>query len=133
VQATFNMLDVSAGPALAAAHDAGLGVIVKEGVANGRLTARARELDRAGAVAAAERALTAEAARLDVTEDAAALAFVLAHPWVDVVLSGATTIPMLESNLAAASVADQVDPAAFAALAQPPAQYWAERAAMPWN
>ena len=40
VQATWNLMEPSAGPALAAAHDAGLGVIVKEGVANGRLTAR---------------------------------------------------------------------------------------------
>ena len=40
VQATFNLLDRSAGPALAAARDAGLGVIVKEAVANGRLTGR---------------------------------------------------------------------------------------------
>ena len=41
VQATFNLLDRSAGPALAAARGAGLGVIVKEAVANGRLTDRA--------------------------------------------------------------------------------------------
>lgn len=40
VQATWNLLEPSAGPALAAAHAAGLGVIVKEAVANGRLTAR---------------------------------------------------------------------------------------------
>ena len=40
VQATWNLLEPSAGPALAAAHEAGLGVIVKEAVANGRLTAR---------------------------------------------------------------------------------------------
>lgn len=136
VQATFNMLDVSAGPALAAAHDAGLGVIVKEGVANGRLTARGQALgsgDSTGAVTAAGRMLTTEAARLGVTEDAVALAFVLAHPWVDVVLSGATTVAMFKSNLAAAGIADAVDPDAFATFAQPPAAYWAQRAAMPWN
>ena len=46
VQATWNVLEPSAGPALAAAHDAGLGVIIKEAVANGRLD-RARR--RAGA------------------------------------------------------------------------------------
>ena len=40
VQATWNLLERSAGPALAEAHDAGLGVIVKEALANGRLTAR---------------------------------------------------------------------------------------------
>ena len=40
VQATWNLLERSAGLALAAAHDAGMGVIVKEALANGRLTSR---------------------------------------------------------------------------------------------
>lgn len=40
VQATWNLLERSAGPALKAAHAAGLGVIIKETVANGRLTGR---------------------------------------------------------------------------------------------
>ena len=38
VQATWNLLEPSAGPALAEAHAAGLRVVVKEAVANGRLT-----------------------------------------------------------------------------------------------
>ena len=93
VQATFNLLDRSAGPALAAAHDAGLGVIVKEAVANGRLTGRGDVPE-----------LIDVAAELGVTPDALALAFVLAQPWVDVALSGASTVPMLLSNLAALEV-----------------------------
>lgn len=50
VQATYNALDTSAGAALAEAHDAGLTVIVKEAMANGRLRgdrgARRRPGDR---------------------------------------------------------------------------------------
>lgn len=42
VQATWNLLEPSAGPALAAAHEAGLTVIVKEALANGRLTGAGR-------------------------------------------------------------------------------------------
>jgi aryl-alcohol dehydrogenase-like predicted oxidoreductase len=38
VQATWNLLEPSAGPALAEAGSAGWGVIIKEAVANGRLT-----------------------------------------------------------------------------------------------
>lgn len=146
VQATYNVLEVSAGPALRAAHEAGLGVIVKEGVANGRLTGRGRELgpgDSTGAIAAAGRALTIEAARVKehdssagrgaVGEDAVALAFVLAQPWVDVVLSGATTVAMLESNLAATRIAAWIELDRLAALAQPPEVYWAQRSSMPWN
>jgi aryl-alcohol dehydrogenase-like predicted oxidoreductase len=40
VQATWNLLEQSAGPALEEARVAGLRVIVKEALANGRLTAR---------------------------------------------------------------------------------------------
>ena len=40
VQATYNLLERSAGPALERAHGAGMRVIVKEALANGRLTPR---------------------------------------------------------------------------------------------
>src|SRR3954469_16753339 len=40
VQATWNVLEPAVGPALAEAHDAGWFVVVKEAVANGRLTSR---------------------------------------------------------------------------------------------
>ena len=81
VQATWNLLERSAGPALALAHAAGLGVIVKEALANGRLTDR-------GDVPELRRA----AARRGVGSDALALAVVLDQPWADVVLSGAATV-----------------------------------------
>src|SRR6202011_5227068 len=42
VQATWNVLEPSAGPALAEAHDAGWGVIIKEALANGRLASQDR-------------------------------------------------------------------------------------------
>ena len=50
VQATWNLLEQGAGSALRAAHAAGMGVIVKEPLANGRLTARGdvAELARRG-------------------------------------------------------------------------------------
>ena len=93
VQATWNLLERSAGEALAEAKAAGLRVIVKESLANGRLTARAPIS-----------VLGEQASRLGCTPDALALAGVLARPWVDVVLSGATTAEQLRSNLAAADV-----------------------------
>jgi aryl-alcohol dehydrogenase-like predicted oxidoreductase len=40
VQSTWNLLEPSAGPRLEAAHSAGLAVIIKEALANGRLTTR---------------------------------------------------------------------------------------------
>jgi aryl-alcohol dehydrogenase-like predicted oxidoreductase len=120
VQATWNLLERSAGPALAAAHASGLGVIVKEALANGRLTERGeiRELSEA-----AERAGT--------TPDALALAAVLAQPWADVVLSGAATVGELQSNLAAEALAPESG--LLDDLIEEPASYWETRAALPWN
>jgi aryl-alcohol dehydrogenase-like predicted oxidoreductase len=123
VQATWNLLERSAGATLASAHAAGLGVIVKEALANGRLTSRCRipELDEAASWAAS-------------TPDAVALAVVLSQPWADVVLSGAATAEELRSNLAAAELdldAERLEP--LEAIAEDPADYWRTRAALPWN
>ena len=123
VQATWNLLDPSSGDALAAAHGSGLGVIVKEAVANGRLTARG---DVPG--------LAQAAAELGAGPDALALAAVLAQPWADVVLSGATTPEMLQSNLAAVELqldADRLE--RLAGLVEAPEAYWDRRAALGWN
>lgn len=123
VQATWNLMQTAAGPALAGASAAGLGVIVKEALANGRLTERG------------DAPLLAAAARERGTSvDALALAAVLAQPWVDVVLSGATTPAMLSSNLASLDTTlDDELRERLATLAQPPDDYWATRAALAWN
>jgi len=129
-EGTWNVLEPSAGPALRAAHDAGLGVIVKEGLANGRLTGRNAD----PRFAAARRVLDAEATRLHTTIDALALAAILAQPWVDVALSGAATVDQLRSNLTAASVRFDTQAAArLAAIAEEPAVYWTTRSRLSWN
>jgi aryl-alcohol dehydrogenase-like predicted oxidoreductase len=123
VQATWNLHERSAGPALERAHAAGLGVIVKEALANGRLTDR-------GAV----EALRAAARERGTTPDALALAATLARPWADVVLSGASTVPMLHSNLAAQGVRwDEALEARLGALAEAPEAYWAARGELRWT
>jgi aryl-alcohol dehydrogenase-like predicted oxidoreductase len=123
VQATWNLLEPSAGPALADAKAAGWGVIVKEGVANGRLT------DRAGGEHIDQ--LTRQADALRTTVDAVALAAALSQPWADVVLSGAVTVAQLRSNLDAARVAALT--IQWPAIAEPPAEYWARRSALAWR
>jgi aryl-alcohol dehydrogenase-like predicted oxidoreductase len=120
VQATWNLLERSAGQALAAAHDAGLGVIVKEALANGRLT------ERGGIDELAEAAREAKS-----TPDALGIAVALAQPWADVVLSGATTAAQLESNLAALDL--KPEPQLLDGLREDPERYWETRAALPWN
>jgi aryl-alcohol dehydrogenase-like predicted oxidoreductase len=123
VQATWNLLEPSVGPALAAAKAAGWTVMVKEALANGRLVAG----DPAAAGLQGER------------PDVMALAAALAQPWADVVLSGAVTVGQVRSNLSALTATGiggfdvDVDLDRFAHLAIPPERYWRERAALPWT
>jgi len=130
VQATWNLLEKSAGAALAKAREMGIGVIVKEALANGRLT------DRNGAPAFAPKLdkLKREAQRLRTTVDGIALAAVLAQPWVDVVLSGAATIDHLHSNLGAVEVMwDEEAASELNALSQSQEDYWKTRSELRWN
>jgi aryl-alcohol dehydrogenase-like predicted oxidoreductase len=122
VQATWNLHERSAGPALERAHAAGLRVLIKEGVANGRLTAHA-----------APRVLSDAAADAGTAPDALALAAIMARPWVDVVLSGAVSPEMLRSNLAARDLdwSDELE-TRLAELVEQPDAYWATRASLAW-
>lgn len=123
VQATWNVLEPSVGDALAEAHANGMEVIVKEGLANGRLTQRnaASEIEP----------LNQKARSLGVTPDAVALAAVLAQPWASIVLSGAATKKQLASNVAATKL--NISSSEFAHLAESPVEYWATRSALNWN
>jgi aryl-alcohol dehydrogenase-like predicted oxidoreductase len=119
VQATWNLHERSAEPALTAAHDQGLTVYVKEALANGRL---------AGPNVAPP--LAQAAARLQTTPDALALAAALAGPWAGVVLSGAATPETLRSNLAATELPLTPD---LEDLTEHPEAYWARRSKLPWT
>jgi len=118
-EVTWNLLEPSAGAAAAEAAEVGWAILVKEAVANGRLTP-------AGSPPAP---LTALATARGVTEDAIALAAVLAQPWATVVLSGAVTPAQLDENLTALTVGE-LPPLS---LAEAPDAYWSERSARPWH
>lgn len=128
VQSTWNLIERSAGDALADAHAAGLGVIVKEALANGRLTARATAADASGS------RFLEIASVFGVAPDALAIATVLRQPWVDVVLSGASTVAQLESNLRAIELTiDESLWTRLEALVEPPEDYWRHRKSLAWN
>nr|HEX4312407.1 aldo/keto reductase [Kofleriaceae bacterium] len=112
VQATWNVYERSVEPALVAAKAAGLRVIVKEALANGRL---AHDHRVAGSPDAAS---------------AIALAVALAQPFADVVLSGAATVAQVAANARALAMSPPRD---FAELVEPPAHYWATRSQLPWT
>lgn len=121
VQATWNVLERSAGAALAAAHAAGLGVIVKEVLANGRLAQPDVFTDHGFSAAAAP-------------PDALAIAAALAEPWVDVVLSGAVTVAQLATNIRGASLAiGGAERTRLASMAEAPDAYWSTRSGLAWS
>lgn len=129
VQATWNLLERSAGPALQEAHDAGLGVIIKEALANGRLTDRNDD----PAFATKRQLLQGEARRLGTTCDGLALAAVVAQPWADVVLSGAVTSEQFLSNKEALRESwDGLAEERLRCLAESD-DYWTTRSGLAWN
>lgn len=129
LQATWNLLERSAGGFLATAHAEGMGVIVKEVLANGRLTNRNTK-----GLKTVVSPLIEEAGRLGSSVDALAIAAALAQPWVDVVLSGAARVEHVQSNLQAVSVTfDEQADRSLLQLAEPPEQYWKKRSCLAWN
>jgi aryl-alcohol dehydrogenase-like predicted oxidoreductase len=123
VQATWNLLEPSAGPALADAKALGLGVIIKEALANGRLT------DRNSADDVLPLKKYADAHR--TPPDVVAIAAALSNPWVDIVLSGAVTVEQLTSNLQAAILGERLGN--WPQIAEPPHEYWARRRTLAWQ
>ena len=123
VQATWNALEPSIGSTLAEASAAGMGVIVKEALANGRL------------VRGPEAQLVAvQASRLGATPDALALAHAIEQPWADVVLSGAVSVEQLRDNVRAANLRlDDEARQALRGLAMPAERYWRQRATLAWT
>jgi aryl-alcohol dehydrogenase-like predicted oxidoreductase len=123
VQATWNLHERAAEQALAAAHDAGLTVVIKEALANGRLSPRGNDAR-----------LEAAASARGTSSDALALAAALARPWADIVLTGAASRETLASNLAAARVGwDPEIEAGLAELAEDSDEYWDARSRLSWN
>ncbi len=130
VQASWNLLEQSVTPALHMAHNAGLGVIIKEGLANGRLTTRNNAADFTRQMTLLQNL----AKEQDSTVDAIALAAVLNQDFVDVVLSGAASVEHLQSNLLALQIRwDDSLADALRELVEPVESYWHIRSQLAWN
>jgi aryl-alcohol dehydrogenase-like predicted oxidoreductase len=100
-------------------------VIVKEALANGRLTDRAQGEHLAD--------LKAAARSRGGTLDAIAIAAALAQPWADVVLSGAVTGDQLDSNLEAVGLVCKADTSDWTTAVESATEYWAHRSALSWQ
>jgi aryl-alcohol dehydrogenase-like predicted oxidoreductase len=119
-----------AGHTLSLAHDEGMGIIIKEAVANGRLTDKNLDPD----FEKQRKLLEKNARHLYTTIDALALAAVLAQPWVDVVLSGAANVDHIMSNAQAFEVSQgEWLGDLLIALREEADEYWQARKMLEWN
>jgi len=126
VQCTYNLFEQAPGPALQKAHDEGVDVIIKEGLANGRVLRN--------------KVVQQYATKLSWQPDQLALGCILAQPFQPHVLSGAVTASQLESNLKALNVIEKLQENGGSLLKEimeacvvDSEEYWAERAALAWN
>jgi aryl-alcohol dehydrogenase-like predicted oxidoreductase len=132
VQATWNLLERGAESALHEAHDAGMKVVVKESLANGRLTHENRNDDDVFSPRLAK--IRALAESRGTTIEKLALAAALARPWADIVLTGAATVEQIHSSVAAvevdydAELDEQIRPLSIASE-----DYWRARSSFRWN
>ena len=130
VQVTWNLLERSTTRILKHAHNAGTGIIVKETLANGRLTDKNNNPNERQKL----NVLNEQARRLNTTVDGLALSAVLCQHWADVVLSGAATAAHMQSNLKALSVVyDEEAQSRLSEMVEKPEVYWQTRSSLAWN
>lgn len=127
VQCTFNVLEQKPGPSLLEAHKAGMDIIIKEGMANGR--------------ALRHDVVQSVAKRMGCSPDALALACILVQPFCPRVLSGAVTPEQVASNIEALDVAKTLGTDEGKAMLKEVMEgcmmdsdtYWKDRLALAWN
>lgn len=130
VQVTWNLLERSATQALEKASRAGYGIIVKEALANGRLTDRNKSASFREKLQILQRIAKKHQAGID----AIAIAYIINQPWASIVLSGAVTEDHLLSNLRALSIElDSNDMDMLNQLKESPIDYWETRSKLEWN
>jgi aryl-alcohol dehydrogenase-like predicted oxidoreductase len=143
VQATWNLFERGAESALEDAHAAGMKVVVKESLANGRLTGEAgrgkreegKDNRNEGEIFSASIARIRELAEArGTTIEMLALAAALARPWADFVLTGAATVGQVRSSVAALELPyDTGLEEQLRSFAISSAEYWEARSSFTWN
>jgi len=126
VQCTYNLLEQRPGKALLEARNAGMDIVIKEGMANGRVLINEKLKDFAS--------------NNGYSADQLALACILAQPFEARVLSGAVTREQLESNAKAISISETLKNEKKDLLedimkqcVMKSEEYWKDRSALAWN
>jgi aryl-alcohol dehydrogenase-like predicted oxidoreductase len=114
-------------------------VVVKESLANGRLTSGKRE--EGSGTRTEDEVLFPSLGRIrelaesrGTTIEMLALAAALARPWADVVLTGAATVGQIQSNVAALELAyDAGLEEQLSSVSISSTEYWRARSSFTWN
>lgn len=136
VQATWNVLERGAESALQDAHGAGMKVVVKEALANGRLTGEAGsgKRDKDDVLFPSVARIREVAESRGTTIEILALGAALARPWADIVLTGAATVGQIQSNVAALELAyDPELEERLRSVSIDSSEYWRARSSFRWN
>ena len=138
VQATWNLFERGAESALRDAHGAGMKVVVKESLANGRLSGKREEgrgkRDEDDVLFPAVARIRELAEGRGTTIEMLALGAALARPWADVVLTGAATVGQIQSNVAALELGyDPELEEKLRSVAIDSTEYWRARSSFRWN
>lgn len=129
-QATWNVMEPSAGEALTLASQMGKGIIIKEALANGRLTTRNTHPHFTETL----HFLQAIAQSYDTTIDALLLKIALQQDWIHVVLSGAGKASHIQSNVKALQLPRIIEETEILERAKMSVDaYWTERKSLNWN
>ena len=129
VQCTYNILEQRPSKALCEAHEAGMDIIIKEGLANGRALRHPALLELSNKLGCCE-------------PDALALGAILAQPFQPRVLSGAVTGEQLRSNLSSLDVQEKLTSTndgkeilqqLMKECCMDSETYWKDRSALKWN
>jgi aryl-alcohol dehydrogenase-like predicted oxidoreductase len=132
VQATWNLLERGAELALGDAHSARMKIVIKEALANGRLTHGNRERDTL--LSPLVERIRKFANAHSTTIDMLALRAALARPWADIVLSGAATVAQLQANVAGRDLAYDAElDEEVRAFCIDSVEYWRARSTFGWN
>jgi aryl-alcohol dehydrogenase-like predicted oxidoreductase len=131
-QATWNLLERGAESALAEAHNAGMTMVIKEALANGRLTQSNPNIDPVFSHGIQRIREIAE--KSGTTIEMLSLAAALARRWANFVLSGAATVGQVQAT----SVLRELEyPADLEGQLRESAissnDYWRARSSFTWN
>ena len=127
VQATWNLLEQSAGPMLVEAHGRGCFVIIKEAMANGRLTSlQMPHLSKRQISIVRELC-----SHYNLKPDQLAMNIAQQQSFTDVVLSGAANREHLQSNLQQTDEA--IESRLYQELAEDPKEFWKTRKSLQWT